>query len=218
MIDSKYFFMLSVAAIVAVIVSFATTPNGGQYLLVYSLAVGIVASYIFYLLVVYVPEFRRRRIITRAFVERFKLFRLNCINNFLILSNSQEYKDRENLLVHEEFKRYFRNNNKFSKNRWYEVANGLQDKQYYLDEIIYELQMFNKEIKFVRNSIYLHDVEVFEFLNQLSQAIHRLERVQPEYDSIKSFSRDLWSIFTGWSWAEGYKNADYIERMILKVK
>lgn len=77
--------------------------------------------------------------------------------------------------------------------------------------------MFNDEIKYIRNAVYLDDSEVFNFLNRLSQAIHRHELTQHEYDDIKSFCGFLWSVFAGWSFVDGYENRDYIEKMLAKA-
>lgn len=138
--------------------------------------------------------------------------------HFLILSKSQQYLNRENLLIHSEFQRYFRNQNEDGKNRWDEVANGIQGNRFYLDELIYELRMLNDEIKYIKSSIYLFDSEVFDLLNGLSQTIHGYERTEQEYDDIKSFMGFLWAVFTGWNWIDGYKNADYLEKMITRVR
>ena len=218
MIDPRYLLGLLLLMALAVSVSIITTPEGHYNNLINSISIGIVVSTIFYLLVIYFPELRRRKIVTRAFAKQYNSFRKNCIDTFLILSDSQEYKYRENLLLHEEFRRYFKNKNRRGEDRWYAVANALQGNQYYLDEIIFELQRLNDEIKYIKNTIYLFDSEVFDFLNRLSQTIHRYERTEQEYDDIKSFMGFLWSVFTGWSWVDGYKNADYLEKMISRIK
>ena len=217
MIDKRFQIGVLILAIIALVAAILTVRNDDYLEVVHSISVGFVLSAVFYFVVIYLPESRRKKIISSAFVSQYNQFRLNCISTFLILSNSQEYADRENLLNREEFRRYFKNENKNGKNRWDEVANGIQDNEFYLREIIYELRMFNEEIKYIRNSIYLGDSEVFNFLNRLSQAIHRMELTQSDYDDIKSFCRFLWEIFTGWNWVDGYKNSDYIERMILHI-
>jgi len=218
MIDPRYLLGLLLLAGLAITISIITTADGNYNNLINSISIGIVVSTIFYLLVIYLPELRRRKIVTKAFVEQYDSFRKNCIGTFLILSQSQEYQDRDNLLVHEEFRRYFKNKNKHGEDRWYAVANSIQENKYYLDEIIFELQRLNDEIKYIKNTIYLFDSEVFDFLNRLSQTIHRYERTEQEYDDIKSFTGFLWTVFTGWNWVDGYRNADYLEKMISRVK
>lgn len=217
MIDRKFQIWILVAAIAALVVGILTVPNKDYMSIIHSVCVGFVLSAIFYLVVVYLPESRRKKMICSAFAEQYDQFRLNCIGTFLILSKSQEYQQRENLLDKSEFQRYFKNNNASGESRWGEVANGIQNNEFYLREVLYELRMFNEEIKYIRNTVYIGDPEVFSFLNRLSQSIHRYELTQPDYDDIKSFCRFLWSVFTGWDFIKGYENRDYIEKMLTKA-
>ncbi|MCQ6261285.1 hypothetical protein MLD55_05010 [Alcanivorax sp. MM125-6] len=217
MIDRRFQIGILVAAIGALVVGILTVPQRDYMSIIHSVCVGFVLSAIFYFLVVFLPESRRKKMICSAFAVQYNQFRSNCIGTFLILSNSQEYQQRENLLDKSEFQRYFKNNNASGKNRWDEVENGIQGNEFYLREIVYELRMFNEEIKSIRNAVYLGDYEVFNFLNRFSQAIHRYELTQPEYDDIKSFCGFLWSVFTGWNFVDGYGNRDYIEKMLAKA-
>jgi len=214
--ERKIILFLIIATVVCLIVGIATTPDKNYIPLVNALSVGFVISAAFYFIVVYLPESQKRRRIHRSMERQYQLFKKSCIGTFLILSNSQEYQHREMLLDQEEFKRYFKNSNSNNKNRWDAVANGIQDNEYYLNEILYELRVLNDEIKFVRSNIDIHDEEVFQFLNNLSQIIHRMESTKPEYDDIKSFCRFLWEIFTGWS--DGYRKTDIIADMIVRIK
>jgi hypothetical protein len=217
MIDQRFQIGILIATIVAFIVGMLTVPKSDYMSIMHDFSVGFVLSAIFYFVVVYLPESCRKKMICSAFAEQYNQFRLNCISTFLILSNSQEYQRSESLLDKAEFQRYFKNNNASGKNRWDEVANGMQGNDFYLREIVYELRMFNEEIKYIRSTVYLGDSEVFNFLNRLSQTIHRYELTQPDYDEIKSFCGFLWSVFTGWNFVDGYENRDYIEKMVVKA-
>jgi hypothetical protein len=44
--------------------------------------------------------------------------------------------------------------------------------------------------------------------------LFRLERIGPGYDEEKVLSRFVWEIFGGFSWVEGYRGYDIVERMI----
>jgi len=216
--ERKIIWFLVVATAVCLIVGVETTADKNYIPLANALSVGFVISAAFYFIVVYLPESQKRSRIHRSMEKQYQLFKKSCIGTFLILSNSQEYQHREMLLDQEEFRRYFKNNNTNNENRWDAVANGIQNNKYYLNEILYELRVLNDEIKFVRSSIDIHDEEVFQFLNNLSQIIHRVESTNPEYDDIKSFCRLLWEIFTGWSFIDGYRKTDIIADMIGRIK
>jgi hypothetical protein len=216
--ERKIIWGLIVATVVCLFLSIATTPDKNNMPLVNALSVGFVISAAFYFIVVYLPESQKKRRIYRSMERQYQLFKESCIGTFLILSDSQEYQHRELLLDQEEFRRYFKNNNTNNENRWDAIANGIQNNEYYLNEILYELRLLNDEIKFVRSNIDIHDDEVFQFLNNLSQVIHRMESTKPNYDDIKSFCGFLWEIFTAWSRIDGYRKTDIIADMIGRIK
>ena len=55
---------------------------------------------------------------------------------------------------------------------------------------------------------------MFDFLKRLEMLLFRLERIGPGYDEEKVLSRFVWEIFGGFSWVEGYRGYDIVERMI----
>lgn len=211
--EQKIILFLIASTAVCLFIVVATTPNNQYSLLINTLSVGFVISATFYFIVVYLPGQQKKGRVYRSMERQYQAFKKSCIDKFLILSNSQEYEHREMLLDQKEFRRYFKN-----ENRWETVVNGIQNNEYYLNEILYELRVLNDEIKFVKSAIDIHDEEVFQFLNSLSHIIHRMESTKPEYDEIKSFCRFLWEIFTGWSFADGYRKTDIVEDMIKRVK
>ena len=218
MLDKKLTILLIFLTLIFLAIGLTTVDSIGYGSMINSLSVGFVVSSIFYFLVVYMPEYKRRKMLHESLKSQYLQFKISCINTFLIISNSQEYSDKEELLNLTEFRRYFKKENKNGENRWGAVANSLQDSEYYLREVMYYLQMLNEEIRYTRNSINLNDPEVFEFLNRLSQLIARMESTEREYDDIKSLCGFLWSIFTGWDWAKGYSESDIIKDIIGRAK
>ena len=218
MLDKKLTILLIFLTLIFLAIGITTVDSNGYGSMINSLSVGFVVSSIFYFLVVYMPEYKRRKMLHESLKSQYLQFKISCINTFLIISNSQEYSDKEELLNLTEFRRYFKKENKNGENRWGAVANSLQDSEYYLREVMYYLQMLNEEIRYARNSINLNDPEVFEFLNRLSQLIARMESTEREYDDIKSLCGFLWSIFTGWDWAKGYSESDIIKDIIGRAK
>ena len=215
--DRKITWFLGILMVGCLIVGVETTPVKNYILLVNALSVGFVISAAFYFLVVYLPESQKRSRIYRSMEKQYQFFKKSCISTFLILSNSQDYPHSEMLLDQEEFRRYFEHKNTNNRKRWDAVINGIQDNEYYLNEILYELRVLNDEIKFVRSAIDIHDEEVFLYLNTLSRIILRMEATKPEYDDIKSLSRFLWEIFTGRSFIDDRKT-DIIADMIGRIK
>jgi len=209
---------IAIATLALLVIGVKTVESSGYYKVIHSLSIGFVVSSIFYFLIVYFPEYQRRKMVHGSLKNQYTQFKLSCISTFLIISSSQEYGNKEELLNLSEFRRYFKNNNQDGEKRWDAVANSLQENEFYLKEIIYHLKMLNEEIRYTRNVVNLNDPEVFNFLNQLSQSIVRMESTEREYDDIKSFCGFLWSIFTGWNWVEGYSDSDLIEGMLARAK
>lgn len=218
MLDKKLDIILVFLTLIFLTIGLITVDSNGYESMLHSLSLGFVVSSIFYFLVVYIPEYKRKKMLHESLKSQYLQFKISCINTFLIISNSQEHSDREELLNLSEFRHYFKSENKNGENRWYAVANSLQESEYYLKEVIYYLQMLNEEIRYTRNVINLNDPEVFEFLNRLSQLIARMESTERKYDDIKSLCGFLWSIFTGWDWAKGYSESDIIKDIIGRAK
>lgn len=218
MISRRHLIFIALASFICIFIAATTVANSDYKAIAYDLSVGFVVSAIFYWIVVYLPESNRKKIIHSGLKEQYDNFRRSCISNFLILSSSQSYPHKDSLLDQEEFKRYFRNNNEKGENRWDAVANGLQANEFYLREIIYELRMLNDEIRFIRSTLNIKDIEVYEFLGRLSREIVRMETTSQDHDDIKSFCRFLWEIFTGWSWASGYSKTNLIQDMLGRAK
>ena len=218
MLDKKLTILLIFLTLLFLAISIITVDSNGYENIIHSLSLGFVVSAIFYFLVVYMPEYKRRNMVHKSFKSQYVQFKMSCIDTFLILSDSQEYSNREELLNLSEFRKYFKDENERGENRWDAIANYLQENDHYLKDIIYHLQIFNEEIRYTRNVVGLSEPEVFDFLNRLSQLIVRMESTERNYDDIKSLCGFLWSIFTGWSWIEGYSESDLIKDMIERAK
>ena len=119
-------------------------PEPKSTTIIYNIALGIFVSSIFYFLVVWVPAKQRRIEIHSNFREQYKGFKLSCISTFLIASNSQEYSPQEMLLDQQEFLRYFKVEIDNNKNRWHAVMNGINDSEYLLRDLLYELEIFSE--------------------------------------------------------------------------
>ena len=218
MLNRRAALSIGILAFLCLLLAIHTAPGGSYQTIIHALSLGFVASAIFYFLVVFAPEHRRRKLVHANLKSEYDEFRLACIGTFLILSDSQEYGDSRMLLDQSEFRRYFKGKNAAGEDKWDSLANALQTSDYYLKEIVYYLHVLNEELRFARNAINIHDAEVFEFLTRLSQEITRMEGTERDYESVKTFCRFLWSVFTGWSWVSGYRESDLIKEMLGRAR
>jgi hypothetical protein len=181
--------------------------------ILYDLAVGYVVSYVFYLLVVRLPDFERRRRLKRSLERHYRGFRVACIEIFLLVANGSYSEDLpKTLLDQKKFREYFKEPVGNRQDRWDSFLNNLQD--HYLRELIVNLEIFRDEITFVLNNVDIQDARPFEFLKGLSATIFAMRNTTLDYDDIKSFSCFLWGVFSGFDWVTGYPKSDVIKDMI----
>lgn len=205
-----------ILSVFALLICFLLAPSVNA--VAATLASGFVVSAVFYFMVVWLPERRRRHLIHKNFQEHFRRFKLNCIQLFLMSSNSQQYHPHEMLLDQAEFRRYFKISVLPDQDRWHMVLNSMQSNSYILRELLHELEVLRGEIHFVLNNIDIHDEDAFDFLKRLGHSILRLRDIQPEYDDVEYIGDFLWSIFTGWSVIDGYREQDLFSQMMERVQ
>lgn len=183
----------------------------------HSIFVALLVSCIFYVGIVVVPELQRRKRIRNGLSKQYLSFKKSCIDLFLIASNSQEYSGRENLLDHQEFRRYFLIRVKGSQDRWDLVATSVDNGDYIFEELVNEFEFLIREINYARSNVEIYDDDVEEFFSRMIQIVHRLKATKPGTDDYKYFCRTLWSIFTRWDFAVGQSEDDIIETMIERI-
>ncbi|MDO8827252.1 hypothetical protein [Methylophaga sp.] len=185
--------------------------------MLYATCLALFVSSIFFAATVIAPETRRRHRIRRGLRKQYRSFKRRCVDLFLISSKSQDYQDRNNLLDHQEFRRYFSIRGDNDQSRWGLVITSIDDQDYIFDEIVRELDFLSREIDFARSSVDIDDLAVEDFLINLSQVIHTIKAAEANSDDYKHFSRTLWSIFTRWNFIDGQLEEDIIESMIERI-
>lgn len=100
----------------------------------------------------------------------------------------------------------------FGKDNWYGIANALQEQ---------DLQAFRNQAKFLRDELIQllsakrsTNKQAFTMLKVLCWQLSDIEAASNDYESRKSLLRQLWSLFSGWSFISGYTNRDLIEKAI----
>jgi hypothetical protein len=185
--------------------------------LFYDLAVGYVVTYIFYLLVVRLPDRQKRKRLKRSLEAQYEVFRKNCIETILGVTNggcSRELADR--LMDQDNFRNYFKEKVAPRQDRWDQFANNLNDGS--LREFRRHMEIFSDEIRFFLSNTDIPKDEPFEFLKHLSGTIYpQMRDTTADYDEEKPFLRFLWSLFAGWDWKSGYRKADIVKRMIDEI-
>jgi hypothetical protein len=181
--------------------------------IVFDVAVGIVVSIFFYVLVVRVPEAQKRGRLRKALRAQYQLLKEACIKNFLFACNgSADMSLVEKLKDRAHFKSYFSEPVTKSQDRWHTVLNGLDEQK--IQDILIELEVFRHEVEYVLSSVDVRSDEAFAFLKQLTQVLYRSKSWTHNYDDVKQLSQFMWAIHTGWSLVYGYIDRDAIAEMI----
>ena len=190
----------------------------------YALLAGGVVSFLFYFLMVFVPERRRRAIIKRNLTNNYLYLKKNIAHQIFWASVKGGRDDlREALFAGTEaveslmkvgsFRRLFEGG-KEADEGWYAFENQMGPDSLEYREIILNLQIFQKQIDFVLHNYSGVDGRLFDLMKNLEIVLHRIDHTYPDYDGIKPLCSFLWTIFSGWDFAVGYRDYDPIEKMI----
>lgn len=191
--------------------AFVRFSTGNQ--IIFNISVGVIVSIFIYLLLVCLPERRKRARVKKNLQHQYDLFKEDCITTFLGALHQpysseliSELKDRH------KFKSYFKEHPTQDQNRWDVVFNRLDD--YMLKNLLVELEILRNEIIFTLSAIDIDNEEVFAFLKRLSQVVYRIRNWSQQSEERKELFRFMWSIHTGWSIIEGYQDKDIIAETI----
>jgi hypothetical protein len=180
-----------------------------------SILINLLAAYVFFILIVHIPNIRQREIIKNNLCTRYWDFKKAVISRFLSMADGHyQHGLVEELCDIRKFRTYFQEN---YRARWYAITNALTGNRIQLSEIMLELAILRDEISFVFNRVEIHDEQVLAFFKNFSTVMYRFEQNDCEDDDIKVLMRFMWQLFAGWSWIEGYSDDDILESLIEKI-
>lgn len=185
---------------------------------IYAISISTIAAYIFYIFNIFLPEKKRKTIIKQNFEEQYLFFKEECIYIFLsALGQSSNKEIREKLCDLEEFKNYFKKNFINSQDRWHKVWQELDGRL--LEDLLIQLSILRDEVAFILNNTEINEKNVLSFFRLLSQRVYNFKArgINMEYEDKKSLLRFLWELFTGWSFADGYRKEDIVKLMIKEI-
>jgi hypothetical protein len=192
---------------------FQRFPTGNAIL--FDLSIGLLVSVFFYLLVVWFPDRRKKKLIKKNMAEQYQSFREDTIQILLAAQRSYEAGLPEKLSKQNEFRKYFQEPVSDSQEKWHVVLNGLNARL--LEDLLVEFEILLHEVTYVLNNVDVDDPDVLSFFKRLSQAVYKLKNTTLEYDDVKHLSGFLWELFAGWSFIDGYREDDIIGVMLEKI-
>lgn len=179
----------------------------------FDVSVGVIVSLFVYVLVVRVPEHRKRSRLKASLKRQYSNLKEDCIMNFLFACEGPASLDLvERLMERKKFKSYFKEQVSSDQDRWHAVLNGMDERM--VKSIVQELSIFRQELEYTLTAIDVDDPEVFAFLRRLTHVLQRSQGWTAGYDEIKPLSQFMWSMHTGWDPVHGYVEKDFIAEMI----
>lgn len=181
--------------------------------ILFNFSVGFLVSMVFYLLIVWFPDRRRKNLIKKNLGEQYQFFKKDTIQILLAACKTRYKKDLTKKLMEQvEFRNYFNEHVNESQVRWDIVMGGLDDRL--LKDLLVEFELLLREVTYVRNNVNIEDPNVFSFFQRLSQTVYRMKNTTLEYEDVKLLLGFLWQLFAGWSFIDGYREDEIVSVMI----
>ena len=212
--DSRLNLTIGLLAIVATAMMFVTSGEPGRANSIgFNLSVGYLVSALFWLLVIYIPERSRQKILRDNLDNQYKNFRRSVIQILLWCSIGMHDSELpEQLNNYEQFKAFFGANR---KSNWYAALNGLEEEKLRMRELVFELETFADDIEYVLNKVNITDAKVHSLLKDIKQHIFRLNHSDIYTDEqVKYVGQFLWEILAQWSFIDGQRKEDIIQNAI----
>lgn len=192
--------------------AFDRFEDGNQVL--FNVAVGLIVSILTYVSTVRIPELEKRARLKRNLVERYRDFKIQCIQTILRrLDESFDSSVAEQLLDKEECDRFFSVPVSESQSRWHQFLNKCTDTD--LQDILFEIEVLASETEFTMLLLDIENREAFDLLKRMTFACrHQIGKSAHDYDDMKQLSRFLGELLTGWNIISGARERDKIEQTI----
>lgn len=178
------------------------------------------AGFVFWMLVVVIPEVRRKNAAYSFMVNRYRDFRLDLINNFLQAAGVWEHGRAEELLAPEKFKAFFgQKGGPYKTELLYATESGIDSCPAFLDEIQVSFKHFSDEIDFAMNKICSDDTRMYEELNFLKRRLYDLFHLSCyKGDPSKYLGQFFWDTLGWWNEIYGDRPSDWIADAIEKLR
>lgn len=181
--------------------------------ILFNICIGYLVSLFFWILVVYLPERKRRSILRSNLNRRYQRFKEEIIQSLLWASiGMHDSRKPRELSDYLKFKEFFSQNN---SEHWYAALNGIQSSEDRMREITLAMQMLADEVNYVLNNLSIDDEAAHTLLKNLNENVYRLQHSGADlYDQVKHVGGFLWIILARWRMLEGQLEEDVVQNVI----
>lgn len=185
-----------------------------------NLLAGGLVSFLFYYLVVYLPESRKKSIIKSNLQKMYNNIKLDILWQIVHASMkggrcdlTPDFDFVEGLMSPATFKKAFEGGSEGDEG-FYAFQNQMSDETPEFQQIVQGLTMLSKQIEFALHNYSIEDQEVFDFFKRLELMLMSLRRNGAGYNESKPLCRFIWEVYAGWNWIDGDIGQDPIKKMI----
>ncbi len=185
-----------------------------------NLLAGGLVSFLFYYLVVHLPEARKKSTIQGNLQRVYQGIKKDILWAVVHASIKGGRRDLtpsmefvESLMTPIGFKAAF-DGGREAHEGFHAFVNQMHDDTHEFRQIVLALQMLSKQIEFVLHNYPVDDQHVSEFFKRLELLLMRLQASGPGYDESKPLCRFVWEVYAGWNWLDGDVGHDRIQKMI----
>lgn len=224
----SFWFLFNVLAFIAVlIVNFGFSPATKWWSDFFSVATNLltggIASFLFYFLVVFLPEKRKKSIISTNLRSMYRTIKKDILWEVIFASQKGGRRDLQAdldtidaLMTVEGFRVAFEEGREADEG-FYAFQNQMSDDTTEFRAIKLNLEIMAKQIDYVLHNYTIEDQKVFDFFKRLEVFLIKTKQSDAGYDESKALCGFVYEIFAGWSVIEGYRGYDIIEKMIKEI-
>lgn len=189
-----------------------------------NLLTGSVISFIFYFMVVYIPNYVRKQNLKKVFLDFYDEFKESVIRDVLTLAefNGDFYEQIEQLKNIENFASYCgASSRKRGQTNWDLVQDNIdeEDYRYSLRNIVIKIDELRREVDFLVRSAGVGDQELLKRFRNLDRVLQdgryttELDWNQGDDDR---FTGSLYELLSGWSFVTGTQS-DFVKEWVQKL-
>ena len=185
--------------------------------------IGTLVSFIFYFLVVHLPEKQRRNRLRRNFLQHYLSIKEGLIWQIVFSSKlagrvdlETSYVEIERLMNVKEFRKSFSGGREHDEG-WYAFMNHMSNDSPQFQEIVLLLSQLRLQVEYVLLQDVFDGLQVLSFFSWLRIHLLRLERTDSSDWDKKQLVGFLYELLAGWDPITGYREFDIIEHETEKI-
>ena len=193
---------------------------GDAFAVATNLLAGGIVSFLFYYLVVHLPEARKKALIKtnlRRLYRRIKEDILWAVVHASMKGGrhdlSPDFDTIEELMTPAGFKVAFENG-KEADEGFYAFENQMKYDTPEFRKIVLNLEMLSKQVEFLLHNYSISDQAAFDFFKRLELGVMQIRANGPGYDEAKQLCSFIWQVYAGWNPITGDTEGDVIQKMI----